>query len=181
MKRMLLLLATVSAVGMADGAVAQDRSLRNADRPLPSVERVIPRASVDTNVIVDRLRGRGVPESNIGITIERIRAALQSGEHPHLLRRLYNAGLIGDDQDPNRRRFLNAGDPDDVTDRRRFFDANDGDDAATDRRRLRTDRPSRDGTDRRVRDGDDLLRDIIVLEPARTDRTDRTVRVGRGG
>lgn len=188
MKRVLILLTAVSAIGLASTAIAQDRSLLNVDRPLPNVDRVIPRGAVDTGVIADRLRSRGVPDSNIGITIERIRAALQSGNHPHLLRRLYNAGLIGDDQDPNRRRFLGARGGDETeANRRRLINANGGDDTASDRRRRQIDRPARDGSERRVRDGDDPLRGIITLDPSRANRTGnasdggRTARVGRGG
>ena len=173
MKRVLFLLATVSALGMASSAMAQaDRSVVRVDRAVPGVERVIPRPAVDTSVIADRLRARGVPESNIELNLERIRAAIQSG-------------LIGGgDQDPNRRRYLNAGEPDETgANRRRFFNANNGDDAATERRRLQAAQPDRDVTDRRVRDGNDPLRGIIVLGPARTDRAvraDTAVRVGRG-
>ena len=186
MKRVLFLLATVSALGMASSAMAQaDRSVVRVDRAVPGVERVIPRPAVDTSVIADRLRASGVPESNIELNLERIRAAIQSGNYPNLLRRLHNAGLIGGgDQDPNRRRYLNAGELDETgANRSRFFNANNGDDAATERRRLQAAQPDRDVTDRRVREGNDPLRGIIVLGPARTDRAvraDTAVRVGRG-
>ncbi len=165
MKRILLLLATVSVLGMANTAMAQaDRSTVRVDRAIPGVERVTPRAAIDTTIIADRLRARGVPEASIDINLERIRAAIQSGNYPNLLRRLYNAGLIGgggSDQDPNRRRYLSAGGADEVgANRRRVLNAAEGNDAATERRRLqagevaRVDRAVRGETSVRVGRGD---------------------------
>lgn len=98
------LMFTVALIGaaVASPAVAQDR-----DVPTAPVGRAVP----DLSAIEQRLRDRGVDEDRIGVSIARIRAAIASGNYPHLERRLYNALNPDVGDDANRRRQLADRDP----------------------------------------------------------------------
>lgn len=75
-----LLFTTILTAGMGNSAAAQERG-----SPI-AVERAVP----DASAIERRLRDRGVPEDRIGISVARLRAAIASGQYPHLERRIYN-------------------------------------------------------------------------------------------
>jgi hypothetical protein len=87
-------------------AVASSASAQERDVPTAVVERAVP----DLTSIERRLRDRGVSEDRIGVSLARLRAAIASGQYPHLERRLYNFLHPETGDDPNRRRFLAAGD-----------------------------------------------------------------------
>ena len=96
--------ALVGAI--ASPVLAQDRvaSAPAASRPIP-----------DLSTLEQRLRDRGLAEEQIGIQTARIRAAIASGQYPHLERRLFNALNPEASDGANRRRFVEPGErPDGV-------------------------------------------------------------------
>lgn len=75
-----LLFTTMLTAAMGSSAAAQERG-----SPI-ALERAVP----DISAIERRLRDRGLPEDRIGISVARLRAAIASGQYPHLERRIYN-------------------------------------------------------------------------------------------
>lgn len=83
MKRILLLVAAASAVAMATPVVAQEASVR------PGVT-TNQRPAIDADAIARNLRDRGVPESDIAASMERIRYWLSLGASPARIRAFLN-------------------------------------------------------------------------------------------
>jgi len=88
MKRVFLLLATVSALSVTLPAAAQ--SVETSPRAVADQ-----RPAIGTTAIEQRLRDRGVPESDIGVSIAQIRAWLAAGASPARIRNYLNG--LGDD------------------------------------------------------------------------------------
>lgn len=83
------------------GATAYPVLAQDRVAPAPTASRPIP----DLSTLEQRLRDRGLAEDQIGIQTARIRAAIASGQYPHLERRLFNALNPDTGDGANRRRF----------------------------------------------------------------------------
>ena len=96
MKHALLLLATLSAITVSMPATAQNARIDSVDaaraqRPARDV------SAVDVEVLTQRLRDRGVPDTDIAVSMERIRAWLAAGASPARIR-AFLAGGHGTDR-----------------------------------------------------------------------------------
>jgi len=121
MKRLLILTTVLSAAILSQPAMAQ------TERRLPTA--AVQRPALDTAALAQRLRAQGLPDAAVDANIARIRAALASGQYPHLQRRLYNAQNPADDNTVARRRIDAVSDAD-GNPRRRFNAATDDDNDA---------------------------------------------------
>lgn len=119
MKRIFVLTAALLAAGVSFAGPA---AAQTVDRSVPNV--ALQRPVLDTSVLLQRLRDRGVAEDKVQTVMARIRAAIASGNYPHLERRLYNALHPDETPDGNRRRYLQAGtDTEAEANRRRYLQA----------------------------------------------------------
>ena len=89
MKQALLILAMASAVAITTPASAQ------SVRPEAGSTATVQRPAIDTDVLARTLRDRGIPDTDIAVSMERIRYWLSLGASPERIR-AFLAGQGGD-------------------------------------------------------------------------------------